>query len=95
PEARSKALVPAARPALEKLAQAYGALPEFTAATLESGLKELAASLGVKAGAVVQPCRVACTGRLVGPSLYHLMEVLGRERVVARLQRAAATLAPG
>ncbi|MFM7100462.1 MAG: glutamate--tRNA ligase, partial [Verrucomicrobiota bacterium] len=95
PEARSKALVPAARPALEKLAQAYGALPEFTAATLESGLKELAASLGVKAGAVVQPCRVACTGRLVGPSLYHLMEVLGRERVVPRLQRAAATLAPG
>lgn len=32
----------------------------------------------VKAGALVQPRRVACTDKLVGPSLYHLLEVLGR-----------------
>ena len=42
----------------------------------------------MKAGALVQPCRVACTGKLVGPSLYHLLEVLGRERVTRRLARA-------
>jgi glutamyl-tRNA synthetase len=39
-------------------------------------------------GALVHPVRLACTGRSVGPSLYHLMEVLGRERVLARLDRA-------
>jgi len=36
----------------------------------------------------VHPLRVACTGRAIGPSLYHLMEVLGQERVLARLDRA-------
>ena len=38
--------------------------------------KSLATELGVKAGALVQPCRVACTS---SPSLYHLLEVLGRD----------------
>ena len=94
PEAKAKVLVPAARPVLERLSTAFAAAPEFSAPILETTLKQLAAELGVKVGALVQPCRLACTGRLVGPSLYHLMEVLGRERVVARLNRAAA-LIPG
>jgi predicted RNA methylase len=51
-----------------------------------------AATLGVKVGALVQPVRVACTGTMVGPSLYHLMEVLGRERVAHRMARAAAAI---
>jgi glutamyl-tRNA synthetase len=38
----------------------------------------------------VHPPRFACTGKTAGPSLYHLMEILGRERV---LQRFDATLA--
>lgn len=89
-EAKAKALTPAAKPVLEKLATAFGALPEFNAASLESALKALAAELGVKVGALVQPCRVACTGKLVGPSLYHLMEVLGRDKVAKRLAAALA-----
>jgi glutamyl-tRNA synthetase len=90
-EAKAKALTPAAKPVLEKLQAAFGAVAEFNAPQLEASLKSIATELGVKAGALVQPCRMACTGRLVGPSLYHLMEVLGRDRVLARLQRAAAT----
>lgn len=89
-EAKAKALTPAAKPVLEKLATAFGALPEFNAASLEAALKALAAELGVKVGALVQPCRVACTGKLVGPSLYHLMEVLGRDKVAKRLAAALA-----
>ena len=46
--------------------------------------------LGVKVGVLVHPARLACTGRAVGPSLYHLIEVLGRDRVMARLDRALA-----
>jgi glutamyl/glutaminyl-tRNA synthetase len=91
PEAKAKALTPAAKPVLEKLQAAFSAVAEFNATQLEASLKSIATELGVKAGALVQPCRMACTGRLVGPSLYHLMEVLGRDRVLARLQRAAAT----
>lgn len=90
PEARAKALTPAAAPLLTQLSAAFGAVEDFTAANLESALKQLAAELGVKVGALVQPCRVACTGRLVGPSLYHLLEVLGPERVQTRLARASS-----
>jgi glutamyl-tRNA synthetase len=87
-EAKAKALIPAAVPIVSQLAARFAALPEFTAAALEVSLKGLAAELGMKVGALIPPCRVACTGRLVGPSLYHLLEVLGREKVARRLERA-------
>lgn len=91
-EAKSKALTPAARPVLERLSAAFAALPEFNAVALEAALKAIAVELGVKVGALVQPCRVACTGKLVGPSLYHLLEVLGREKVSRRFAVALSGL---
>ena len=50
--------------------------------------KATAKELGVKAGVLVHPTRLACTGKQIGPSLYHLMEVLGKDRTLARLSRA-------
>ena len=88
PEAKAKALTPAAVPLLSKLSAAFAAVPEFKAAALEATLKQLATETGVKAGALVQPCRVACTGKMVGPSLYHLLEVLGPSKVQTRLAQA-------
>jgi len=90
PDAAAKVLTPASGPLLDQLAAAFDSVAEFTAAALESVLKQLAIQLQVKAGALVQPCRLACTGRAVGPSLYHLMEVLGRDRVLRRLKQASA-----
>jgi glutamyl/glutaminyl-tRNA synthetase len=92
PEAKAKALTASARPVLERLAASFSALSEFNAAALEATLKALAVELGVKVGALVQPCRVACTGKLVGPSLYHLLEVLGRDKVAKRFAAALAGL---
>ena len=63
----------------------------FDAATTEASLKSTAAKLGVKVGAVVHPTRLAVTGSNVGPSLYHLLEVLGKEKVLARIDRALST----
>ena len=60
----------------------------FDAATLEAEFKTLAAATGQKAGALVHPARLAVSGRPIGPSLYHLLEVLGKPRVVSRLERA-------
>ena len=45
---------------------------------------------GVKAGVPVLACRLAVTGKTSGPSLYHLLEVLGKERVMARIEKALA-----
>jgi glutamyl/glutaminyl-tRNA synthetase len=42
----------------------------------------------VKAGVLVHPCRLAVTGKPSGPSLYHLLEVLGKECVMVRIEKA-------
>lgn len=88
PQAVARHFVPENAPRLRRLREALATLASFDAATLESTLKTVAAELGVKPAVLVHPVRLACTGRTAGPSLYHLMEVLGRERVLARLDRA-------
>jgi glutamyl-tRNA synthetase len=78
------------RPKLAKLRAAYAELAAFDHPAIEKTLKSVATELGVKAGVLVHPVRVACTGKEIGPSLYHLMEVLGKEEVLHRLDRALA-----
>ena len=42
---------------------------------------------------VFNPCRLATTDQPHGPSLYHLLEVLGKEKTLARIERAIAMIA--
>jgi glutamyl-tRNA synthetase len=89
PEAAEKVLrKPGAAERLAQLRERYARLAEWTAAALEADLKALAAEKGVKPAEFIHPCRAAASGRTVGPSLYPMVEVLGRERVLARLERA-------
>lgn len=91
PEAVEKVFrKPGAMDRLRAIDTAYQALPEWTATALEQGLKACATAAGAKAGEFVHPARVAATGRTVGASLYHSLEVLGRDRVLARFARALA-----
>jgi glutamyl-tRNA synthetase len=85
--ALEKEFPPETKVRLKKLRDSFAAQPDFTAATAEKALKATAAELTVKAGLLVHPARMACTGGAAGPSLYHLMEVLGRETVLKRLDR--------
>jgi glutamyl-tRNA synthetase len=78
---------------LAVLKPALAAAANFTADGLNAVLKKVAADLGIKIGVVVHPTRLACTGGVVGPSLYHLMEVLGRERVLKRIDAFIAQCA--
>ena len=59
---------------------------------LEAGLRQLAEELGKKAGDLFALVRVAVTGRKVTPPLFESMEILGRERCVARIAAAVAKL---
>ena len=72
---------------LAELRETYQSVPEWNPQTLESALKTLATSIPCKIRELIHPARLAVSGRSVGPSLYHMLEVLGRERVRARLQR--------
>ena len=42
----------------------------------------------MKAGVLIHPTRLACTGNPNGPSLYHLLEVMGKEKVMGRIEKA-------
>jgi glutamyl-tRNA synthetase len=65
--------------------------PEWTAVSIENALKQsLVDGLGLKPRKAFAPIRVAVTGRTVSPPLYESMELLGRERSMHRLRRAAA-----
>src|SRR5256885_5422885 len=87
-ESIAKHFVPENKPRLEAVRAAFGALDNFEAVNLETALKATAANLGLKVGALVHPTRLAVTGSNAGPSLYHLLEILGKEKVLARLDRA-------
>jgi glutamyl-tRNA synthetase len=87
-EAASKSFVPENKPRLEKLRDAFAKADPFNAANLEAALKATATELGVKAGVLVHPVRLACTGNPSGPSLYHLLEVLGKQKMLERIERA-------
>ncbi|MEZ5285011.1 MAG: glutamate--tRNA ligase family protein [Vicinamibacterales bacterium] len=56
-------------------------------ATLERELRALAETRGIKAGALIHAVRLATTGRMVSPGLFEMLVRLGRERVLARLNR--------
>jgi len=88
PEAAKKSFVPENKPRLEKLRDAFAKADPFNAANIEAALKAIAGELGVKAGVLVHPVRLATTGNPSGPSLYHLLEVLGKEKSLARIERA-------
>ncbi|HYM16720.1 MAG TPA: glutamate--tRNA ligase [Dehalococcoidia bacterium] len=60
---------------------------------LEAALRELAGRLAVKPGDLFSLVRVAVTGRRVTPPLFESMEIVGRERCLARLRAAAKALA--
>ena len=72
---------------LSKLCETYHSMAEWNPEALENALKTLAKSISCKTGELIHPARLAVSGRSFGPSLYHMLEVLGRERVLTRLER--------
>jgi glutamyl-tRNA synthetase len=66
----------------------------FDHASIESALRAAAERLGLKAGPMFQPIRVAVCGRKNAPPLFETMEVLGRELCLNRIAQAIAVLEP-
>jgi glutamyl-tRNA synthetase len=88
PQNAAKHFIPENKPRLQAVRDSLGSLEKFDVAEIEAALKNTATQLGIKLGAIVHPTRLAATGSNVGPSLYHLLEVLGKEKVLARIDRA-------
>ncbi len=74
------------------LGEAWGAEAVWDEATLERVLRTLAEARGLKAATLIHASRLAATGRMVSPGLFEMLVLLGRERVLTRLERMIATL---
>jgi glutamyl-tRNA synthetase len=87
PEAAEKNLGTDAAPILEAALTGLDALPEWSTPEIENALKAaLIDGLGLKPRKAFAPIRVAVSGRTVSPPLYESMELLGKERSLARLR---------
>ena len=73
---------------LAPLLEFLAAAPNFVAAELEPAVKAWAEANGYGLGDVAQPARVALTGRTFSPGLFDVMELLGREVTLGRLEAA-------
>ena len=81
--------VPAAVGILAEARLTYAECP-WESVTLHKLTEEIGEHHGLNLGKAQAPIRVAVTGRTVGPPLFESLEVLGRERTLARLDAARA-----
>lgn len=70
----------------------FAALAQFDTEAVEEVVRNLSEREGLKAAQFIHPCRVALTGEMAGPSLFHLIAVLGKETCVDRLAKALVRL---
>lgn len=87
--ARAKVLTDDARAPLEAAINALETVRQWSPAMIEEALRTaLVEGLGLKPRKAFAPVRVALTGSTVSPPLYESIELLGRERTLARLRAA-------
>ncbi len=72
--------------------QVLAALAEITPATAEPPMRALADELSLKAGQLFGILRLAVTGQRVSPPLFESMTIIGKDKVLARVQKAIETL---
>lgn len=78
---------PERSPLFEELAKSLAALKDFSAAAVKATVEQFISDKDLKFGDVLPILRVALTGSTRGPALFETISLLGREKVVARLQK--------
>jgi len=85
-----KQLGPEALAHLAALAARLWLLKDWTAPALEETVRSYVEENGLKLGAVAQPLRAALTGKTESPGLFEVLEVLGRDESLARVEDVGA-----
>jgi glutamyl-tRNA synthetase len=76
---------PEALQILEAAYSLFARTDPFDAEHLENIVRNLAGGLGVSAGSIIHPVRVSVTGKMTGPGLFEVLEILGKQKVCLRL----------
>jgi glutamyl/glutaminyl-tRNA synthetase len=87
PVGLDKHLTAANLPILEEAVKILDDQVMFSAPVLENKFREAAAASGRKFADYVHPVRLAVTGRVSSPSLFEVIEILGKGRCIVRLKR--------
>jgi len=88
PKAQAKFLTAETRPVIQEIRDGVAALPVLETAALEQLFQGAAEKRGVGLGKVAQPVRVALTGGTASPGMYDVVQILGREETLSRLDAA-------
>jgi glutamyl-tRNA synthetase len=87
-KAAKKFLKPEAVEALQLLIDQFEKLEDFSEKNLEAAFQAVMDQTGAKLGKIAQPVRVALTGKTASPGIFEVTAILGREKVLSRLQKA-------
>ncbi len=79
---------PGAGDILAGLHKELSAVSDFTPESLELTIRSFADGMGLSAGKVIQPLRVAVTGGTASPGMFETLSLLGREKVLQRIEKA-------
>lgn len=76
-------------PLLEGILKLLAGIPEWSEAAMEEAFKGFIERSGIPMKVLAPPLRLALTGKTASPGLFEVMVVLGRERTLKRLEKAA------
>ncbi len=78
---------------LSRAKEKLSATGPFEPGQIEQTVRHLAQELGISASSVIHPLRVATSGQAMGPGLFEMMAVLGKQRCLRRLEQTLSMLA--
>ena len=91
-KAKAKFLNEKSLPYITDLRDGLLSLDDFSRHQIEIVFKSVVDKYGIKLGALAQPVRVAITGGTESPGIFDVLEVVGREKTLRRLEMAISTI---
>ena len=91
--AAKKFFKPDAQAPMQQLIRELSALDDFSEKALERAFLKVMESTGLKLGKIAQPVRLALTGKTASPGIFEVIEIIGKEAVLQRLEAAVKVIA--
>lgn len=91
-KARDKFLKEDNIPVFKSLIKQLTMLESFDQDSIHKTFEDIMKKTGLKLGKIAQPTRVALTGGTVSPGIFEVMEILGKEKVIDRLNKALSAI---
>ena len=77
---------------MKNLIEVLNEIDDFTSNTIETIVKEWMTRNEIGMGKIMQPFRLSLVGALKGPHLFDIVEIIGKEETIKRIQKAITTL---